>query len=180
MTITGTGHRPDKLNYEWDGIGPVSTYIREQLYKIIRNTKESIWMKGTSGPSERIKVISGMALGFDMILAEIAIDFKLELIAAIPCKGQSIRWPLKSRERYNRILAYEKCIQLCSPMGLYTRTCMQDRNIWMINEMLKDPNHQLIGCFDGSPGGTNNCLRYAASKAVIPIIIDPYKKTVTH
>lgn len=171
MTITGTGHRPDKLNYEWNGIGPVSSWLRSSL-KATVNT-----VRGKT-PLNDLIFISGMALGWDMIIAEFAIECNARLIAAIPCVNQSLKWPFTSRQRYDKILSYIKCTKVLIHNGRYNSTCMQNRNEWMIDEMLKDDSFTLIAAFDGSKGGTFNCIKYALTKNVNPIILDPRQKII--
>ena len=52
----------------------------------------------------------GMALGFDMMAAEVVLSLKdkfpdIQLIAVVPFSGQSNRWTSSEQERYHRILA---------------------------------------------------------------------------
>lgn len=91
MKIAVTGHRPPKIGNEWDGIGYYSDRIRGFLQGVI----------DTCLPNEPdLTLISGMALGVDMIWAELAISNNLPLIAAVPCFGQESKWPKSSVDRY--------------------------------------------------------------------------------
>lgn len=162
MKIAVTAHRPNKLNNEYSG-GPLSTWISYQMEAIVNN------YSSTSIPD----FISGMALGGDTIWAWLAIKLGAILIAAIPCKNQDAKWLQPSKDIYNRILSYKKCTKACNPERPYDKNCMQDRNIWMVNNC-----DLLIAVWNGTEGGTYNCLKYAISKKKEIIIIDPVKKIV--
>lgn len=153
MKIAATGHRPNKLNNEYDGIGPISKALREKFYKIIEEKNPS-------------KMISGMALGVDMLWAECAIEKNIPLVAAIPCKGQEDIWPKESQERYHNILLDASEVVMVSDMR-YTFRCMQDRNVWMV-----DNCDILVAVWNGSKGGTYNCVKHAEGlqKEIIRII----------
>jgi hypothetical protein len=75
LKVAGTGHRPHKLNKEYDLRGPLTKAIVIEVYKFF----------DLLSPSE---IISGMALGFDQIIAICAIRRGLPVTAAIPCEGQ--------------------------------------------------------------------------------------------
>lgn len=140
MIYAATGHRPPKL-------GGYSDAIDDKLRALARD-----YLSTAERPNF---AISGMALGWDMAWAEAAIELRIPLIAAIPCRGQASKWPAKSQIRYNLIkdAAYE-CFILSET---YTPACMQARNEWMV-----DRCHRIAALWDGSPGGTANCLKYAA------------------
>jgi len=154
MTISVTGHRPDKLGSEYDMKGPISRNIYSTLECIIAQLKPSL-------------MITGMALGVDMIFANLAIRQNIPFIAAIPFEGQQKKWPLKSQQLYNRILSYAKeKVVVCE--GGYEPWKMQKRNEWMV-----DRSDLLIAVWDGSKGGTYNCVNYAVDKGVEIKRIDP-------
>jgi len=152
MKIAITGHRPQKIGNEWDGRGPMSKWIRLNIEKILDEHAPDM-------------LISGMALGVDQLFAEIAIERKLKLLAAIPCKGQETVWPQKSQTRYNNILDYDKC-EKHYVSERYTGWAMQKRNEYMV-----DNCDLLIAVWDGTVGGTGNCVQYAkkVNKEIIRI-----------
>lgn len=144
MIVAITGHRPDKLGREYGLKGPYSFYIKKELQKYISQYNVKT-------------LISGMALGVDSIAALLAIENKINLIAAIPCEGQEKVWPESSQKIYNDILKYDKCTKIVlSPK--YTIKCMQERNIYMV-----DNSDLVIAVWDGTKGGTKNCIDYALS-----------------
>ena len=139
MIVAGTGHRPDKLG----GYG-ASTVRRLTLFA--RFVLEGVGPDG---------VISGMALGWDMALAEAALDLGIPLLAALPFRGQEARWPEASQARYRGLLARASRIEIVCEGG-YSAWKMQARNEWMV-----DHCDLLLALWDGSSGGTANCVRYA-------------------
>jgi len=139
MILAATGHRPDKLG----GYSPdVSSMLRRLAASCI----------GELRPDQ---VISGMALGWDIAVAEAALLAGVPLTAAVPCRDQDVRWPPEARERYRRILARASRVHVVSP-GAYSPAKMQRRNVWMV-----DRCDLLLALWDGSRGGTANCLAYA-------------------
>ena len=153
MTVAVTGHRPNKLNYEYNGEGEVSSWIKERI-------KQKLYT------IEADTCISGMALGVDMLFAECAIDLKLDLIAAIPCRNQEKVWPQLSQNRYNQILNYDRCQKVLVNDVEYQPWVMQKRNEWMV-----DNCNVLLAVWDGSSGGTKNCIDYAhkVNKSILHI-----------
>lgn len=75
MVIAVTGHRPNKLGNEYSMNGPISTKIYNRLCEIVDEYKPD-------------RMISGMAIGVDMIWANVAIRKNIPFIAAIPFIGQ--------------------------------------------------------------------------------------------
>jgi uncharacterized phage-like protein YoqJ len=147
--IAVTGHRPDKLGNEWDGVGPISDSIRQQLFQALSVHIDDPCDKTVIG-------ISGMALGVDMIWAECLIYRKVPFVAAIPCAGQASRWPASSKRRYFDIVEHPLCTKHFVSTEPYRPELMQARNEWMV-----DNCDLLLAAWDGSPGGTANCVRYA-------------------
>lgn len=145
MIVAFTGHRPNKLNNEYDGKGPISSRIKAELTKELKRLAPAY-------------CITGMALGVDQLAAEICIELNIPFIAAVPCDDQEKVWPNKSQVRYKEILSKAKEVVIVSP-GAYYSQCMQVRNIYMV-----DRADVIIGVHDGSKGGTYNCLEYARSK----------------
>lgn len=153
MIIAFTGHRPDKLGgYKLPN--PIYLHVCRQIDQKLRELKPT-------------KVISGMALGVDQWAAYIAYKMVIPFVAAIPFEKQDAKWPHQSKETYNRLrkLASEEVI--VSPGG-YSVDKMQIRNEWMVDHCDK-----LIAIWDGSPGGTDNCINYAKSISKEIIFIDP-------
>ena len=101
-------------------------------------------------------MISGMALGWDTAWAIAALRNGIPLVAAVPFAGQSDRWPVAARIRFDRILEMAQEVVVVSPGG-YSGMAMQRRNMWMV-----DRCDALAALWSGSDGGTANCMRHAA------------------
>lgn len=158
MTIAGTGHRPNKLGFEWELKGPYSERIYDEIMiKIKQYTPDSI--------------ISGVALGFDMVLAFAAINNNIDLIAAVPCLRQDLKWSKYCKELYRKILKGAKTVHYVSNMP-YFKGCMDRRNEWMVDQLVEDDD-LLLGCYNGTNGGTHNCIEYAKKKNKNIEIINP-------
>lgn len=136
--IAGTGHRPAKL-------GGYSSTIFDRLCRFAKSELETL------SPS---LVISGMAQGWDQALAIAAIQLSIPFDAHIPCSNQESRWPPDAQTLYRQILARARHTITISPH--YTSSCMQDRNVSMVNACT-----HVLALYDGSSGGTANCVRYA-------------------
>lgn len=153
MIVAFTGHRPDKLGgYKLPN--PTYLYVCQQIDKKLRELQPE-------------KVISGMALGVDQWAAHIAHKLNIPFIAAVPFEGQEKAWPAKSQATFHKLLklASEKIIV---STGTYAAYKMQVRNEWMV-----DRCDILLAIWDGTPGGTGNCIKYAQSKNKEIIFINP-------
>lgn len=139
MIIAGTGHRPDKLGgYDW------------HIYKkLVDLAVQSLHARNPT------KLITGMALGWDMALADAAVVLNLPFIAAIPFEGQESRWSLMQRVHWQRLVKHaEKAVMVTG--GEYAPWKMQRRNQWMV-----DNCDSVLALYNGTEGGTANCVKYA-------------------
>ena len=157
MKICVTGHRPDKI-YGYNIFNAKWIELKEQFKKLLieNNCDEAI---------------SGMALGTDTVFALVVLELKeegynIKLHCAIPCRNHSCKWNKESIELYNFILSKADIIKLVSDEN-YKPWLMQIRNEYMVN--LSD---KVIAVWDGSKGGTANCIRYAnkCKKEIIRIV----------
>ena len=139
--LCGTGHRPSKLG----------GYSQEVFQKLITCATIAL---------QRIQpslVISGMALGWDQALAQAAINLNIPFAAILPCDTQASKWTKESEDYWKELKSKAAFVESISKW--YTSTCMQDRNIKMI-----DNSDLVLALWDGSEGGTCNCLNYAKSQ----------------
>ena len=158
MKIAVTGHRPQKLGREWDGIGPVSDYVRSLM-------SDLLIQKSTD---DQIQGISGMALGIDMIWAEVLISHGHPVIAAVPFKGQERVWSESAQKRYWGILNHPLVQTHYVSEGGYEPAKLQIRNQWMVDQC-----DLLLAFWDGSAGGTYNCITYARKRETAIIYFEP-------
>lgn len=158
-----TGHRPQKLPWGYDEEYEDCIRLKLKLACEI----EAMRQKGVT------TFISGMAIGVDMWAAEIVLDLEraypqdtIKLIVAIPFEGQANKWSVEYRERYFDILAQvDDDIVFHSH---YTASCMHERNRYMV-----DNSAFMIAVYNGEKGGTANTLKYAESKGLNIVIINP-------
>jgi len=153
MIIAATGHRPNKIKSYGKEAYP-GTFSYDRLVDL------SFQILKRKNPTH---VISGMSLGFDMAIAQAAIYADVPFIAAIPFEGQESLWPKKTQEYYHALINKASEVEFISEPG-YEKIKMQKRNEWMVNH-----SDLLVSLWDGSEGGTRNCISYAESKE-IPII----------
>ena len=155
-TIALTGHRPNKLwGYKLD----------EPHYGNVAHA-----VKRFIDENDVDTLISGMALGFDQLGARVALEWDTKLIAAVPFKGQESQWPAHSQKTYSNILdAADEVVVVCE--GEYAPYKMQKRNEWMV-----DHADIILALWDGTSGGTANCVSYALKQGKPIYRLDP--KTV--
>ncbi len=141
MVICGTGHRPAKL-------GGYSLAASDRV--------QQACIAGliTLSPS---LVITGGALGFDQCLAYACVDASIPFDVYVPCRGQSSVWPAASVAAYDRLLGLARRVVLVTDAP-YTPAAMDARNRAMV-----DASSHVLTIWDGTPGGTANCIRYATS-----------------
>jgi len=139
LIVCGTGHRPNKLGGY--------THEAEAMLHTLAN-----WWLSANRPKE---VITGMALGWDTALAISSYNLGIPYTAAIPFRGQEEMWPQKSQDKYNLLLSKAKDIVIVCEGG-YSSQKMQLRNIWMV-----DNSQGILALWDGTSGGTHNCVKYA-------------------
>lgn len=153
MKVAVTGHRPNKLwGYDLTHLNYIK--LQDKLGQVLKDIKCDY-------------AISGMALGVDTIFALTALDIGIKLECAIPCLNQSKMWSKKSRDTYNEILKLAHKVTYVSDKP-YAPRCMQLRNKYMV-----DIADKIIAVWDGSAGGTANCVRYAEKQGKPIYRIDP-------
>lgn len=176
MILAFTGHRPPKIGgYNHDA--PLRKAVKAAIYaELTRLAPDG--------------VISGLALGVDQDGAVIAHDMGIPFIGVAPCLKQDSEWPISAQQQYEEICnkadswlltqilelypSREGSRSLEWPGVFYTRYmpysngCMQVRNIWMT-----DRADVILAVWDGSSGGTSNCVRYAQELGKEIIQINP-------
>ncbi len=136
-----TGHRPPKL-------GGYADEARELLLRFAVLELENF---------EPQEVITGMALGWDQAIAEACVELGIPFTAAVPFRGQPRKWPAESQRRYGLLLNAAKCVRVISTVA--AASSFQRRNIWMVRN-----SDSVLALWDGSSGGTANCVRFARSR----------------
>lgn len=145
MIVCFTGHRPQKLG----GFKPCVTHdwLRARVREMLLELK----------PTE---AISGMALGFDQIAAHACLDVGVPFVAAVPFETQFMQWPFESQQAYATLLNKASRVHIVDPVSPSTSweaaQKLHNRNHWMV-----DNSDEVIAAWDGSKGGTQECVKYA-------------------
>jgi len=111
---------------------------------------------------------TGMAMGFDIIAAEIILQQKyvvatdISLMAVVPFKGQELKFSKNWRSRHDNVLRGVDKIIVLNPQ--YIQGCYHERNRYLV-----DHSARLIGLHSEKTGGTKHTFDYA-EKSDIQII----------
>lgn len=137
-----TGHRPSKT-------GGYTRTATDRLLQFAGTVLRSY--------SDLECVITGMALGWDIAIAKAALANRILYDAYIPFVGQEKLWPVDAQEQYQYLLSQARIVKVVCD-GEYAPWKMQKRN-----EAVVDDCRKLVSLWDGSAGGTANCVKYAQS-----------------
>lgn len=159
-TACFTGHRPNKLK------GYNVADNKELLWKIHFVCVDLIENKNVT------TFINGLALGVDMWSAKIVIKLKekyphIKLISAIPCRNHSCKWNSKDKELWQEICDKSDDVVLVTDDD-YKPYLMQVRNEWMVNN-----SDIVVAVWDGTKGGTGNCVNFSEKQSKEIIRITP-------
>lgn len=153
MIVAFTGHRPDKLG----GYAPSAsaTFFEAGVKAAIRWEMRALLARVCVEDPRGLTAISGMAQGVDTWAAEVCLELGVPYTAAVPCNGQESPWPEEAQRRYRHLIMQGAEVHVVSP-GDYAPWKMQARNVWMV-----DRCDVLLAVWDGSAGGTANCVNAA-------------------
>lgn len=149
-TACFTGHRPQTLPF----LNNPDSQEYKALYLKIKQHVQALIEKNVN------TFLSGMALGVDMLCAEIVLEFKekrsdLKLYCVLPCLNQDNYWTEKESKRYWSII--DKADKTHYTMTSYTKHSMNIRNKYMVNEA----DYIIAVWNQGKKGGTWNTIEYA-------------------
>ena len=153
-----TGHRPQKLGGFGDGVFEKLVIYAELVLKKMEPTK----------------VITGMALGWDQAVATACVNLKIPYAAYTPGIWQPLKWPTEAQDRYRDLIEMATEVHNCDPNpgSGYAAWKLQSRN-----EQMVDNCQLLLALWDGSGGGTGNCVDYAAKQGRARIMLwDKWQK----
>lgn len=179
-----TGHRPHKLpnphtGYDWHN--PTRVRLREEINQAtraliarhdrliaerqddrIRNgylgtlLKDAVWR--TPIPTHVLGV-TGMALGIDQDAAGEWHRMGVHFLALVPFPGQESLWKKDDQTRYHRILKEAAAgVVYVSKHPPGKDKALAVRQLHERNNALAMLVDDLIGVWDGSPGGTRSCI----------------------
>lgn len=146
ITWCATGHRPEKL-------GGYDKARHSRLHRF------ACWYLEQHRPD---RFISGMALGWDQACAQACISLGIPFEAAVPFRGQESKWPAFSQGVYLGLLSNADSITYVDQC--YSPAAMQRRNEYMVRH-----SDGVVALWDGSSGGTGNCIRFAREQET-PIV----------
>jgi uncharacterized phage-like protein YoqJ len=174
MIISVTGPRPKKFGNIYDVYHPIYIAIGKEMRKFILTQAGFDKTTGSFSYPNEILLISGMALGIDTIWALVALKLKkqfpnkFKLECAIPCKNHSDNWEEESKTLYANILRQADIVTYVSKEE-YRPYLMQKRNMYMV-----DKADMIFAVWDGTSGGTANCINYAKKKKRPIYVLHPF------
>ena len=181
VTISFTGHRPQKVEHGWRDYSAwkngsaVSVWseleetLERRLYRIIED----------HSPDTTFVLRSGLALGGDTVWARVITRAKREFPshnvvfeAHVPCLGQESRWPSQDQELYRALLSSADGVILYAKS--YNASCIRERNAGLIQN-----SDILFAFWAGKPSGTSQTVNQfkRANKAGTLFQIDPLNPT---
>jgi uncharacterized phage-like protein YoqJ len=142
MILAVTGHRPPKLG---------GYFVPNRLYDaVVDGLRETIEHFNPE------RVLSGMSLGVDQWTAELCIEMGIPFVAVIPFRGYSSKWPIDSQRTFDRLCQSAQEVVYTSESTTYSGRLLYRRNVWMVEHA-----DQIVAVYNGSSGGTANCIQYA-------------------
>jgi len=142
-----TGHRPGRT-------GGYNDITYSKLSHLATNVLSSF---------QPTHVITGMALGWDLAIAEAALERGIPYTAMVPFIGQPSKWTPNCNTVYYRLLNQATNVEIVSKD--YGPKVMQRRNIRII-----ESSEVICALYNGTPfGGTAHCVKSALA-ANVPVI----------
>ncbi len=164
--VSGTGHRP-ATRKDPDGITPAALpWVKEKARAGL------LWLQREHRTTD---VHSGLALGFDTVLAQAALDVGMALHAHIPFPQHPAVWPEPDQVEWWRLVG------LATTVKTYGATyCV--RLLHIRNDGLLDAAHDgvVFACWNAQKrtGGTASAIRKAVKRGLPILHIDPAARTV--
>jgi len=158
-----TGHRPPGIG-GYHTPNPTERWVRASLESILRGFQR----KYTS-----VGAISGMAIGTDLLYAEVALSLGIPVHAAVPFKGHDSQWPASSRNRFLRVLSQCASVNyVCEPP--YAAWKLKERNLYMVSQAT-----HAIAVWDGmNVGGTAHTVRALRSNSTPTMWVNPASQVI--
>ncbi len=167
MKVMVTGHRPPAIG-GYRTPNPTEQWIRNNLRLLLRGMKER---------NPDLEAITGMALGADQIFAEVCIELEIPFIAAVPLEGQESKWPSESRARYDQTISKAKKVVVVDKIRSYHSDRFGGK-LALRNKSMVDHSDKAIAVWDGSDGGTANCVQLLLRKGRKFVQLDHKSSTV--
>ena len=146
MTVFGvTGHRS----------------VEQEPGELLQFARLSVARMQEAGATE---IITGMALGWDMAVAEACRVLEVPYCAAIPFTGQDAHWRPEDRLRHWHLVQEAARIHVACPLPLNHAYIVRDK--WIVNN-----SEQLWALDSGRPSGSHTTVLYADERGrkVVPL-----------
>lgn len=148
-TCCFTGYRPSKYPFSFNSDNGMYRRLENDLLEAVFSMHKE----------DCRTFISGVAMGFDILAAEIVLllkqhDSSVKLICAVPFREQSKTYTKDWKSRYKNVLESADEVKFVSED--YFQGCYFKRNKFMV-----DRSDFIITWFDGRKGGTSATLDYA-------------------
>jgi uncharacterized phage-like protein YoqJ len=156
--VAGTGHRPQYLS------GQEAAWARAQLPGVLRRLR---------GQHNTQIIVSGMALGWDMWLAQAALDEGLELHAHIPFPQQPDPWTEPAQRLHADLVS--RAANVVTYGTAYSVQLLHARNDGMLAAA-----DAVLALWDESKtkGGTHSTIMKAIELGLPIIHLDPVGQTI--
>lgn len=178
MKVCFTGHRPDKLG-GYDLSTPKNKDIISKLDNTILNLLND-------NLGEEIYFICGGALGIDQIAFELCRRYRdnysnkydISLEVAVPFFHQDRLWHIDSKMVYRQQLLDANTVTYTDRIRKYNSQLLDEKEYHPIkmqnrNKYMVDNSDVVIAVWDGTKGGTGNCVKYAKSQGRTLVVITP-------
>ena len=147
MVVSCSGHRPSYFPCKYNEKDRWLIGLKWSLFN---------WLKEQEDIS---LVCTGMALGWDTLVAQACVKLEIPFEAHIPFRGQQNNWPVKSKIQYESLL--KKAVNCHYIYESFSDSAFIERNKIMVDKcdvliILLDPKT--------NKGGTLRAYNYAKSK----------------
>jgi len=117
-----------------------------------------------------IKIISGMAMGWDMAIARACVKIGVPWIAAVPFKDQERTWAPATQEKYRELLGLSERVEVVNP-GYWSVRKFLLRNEWMVDQVRNGVDiFAATGHRPGSLGGFQKVLLDGLNRFAIGVV----------
>jgi len=164
-TCCFTGHRPKTLPWGGDEGDMRCAALKSKVKFVL---EDLIVARGYG------KFISGMAMGSDLICAEVVLTLKnlyphICLECAVPSYAFGENRREEEAQRFARVLSRADIVTYVTQNKVYSKRDLMLRNVYMV-----DSSELVVAIYiEGQSGGTKNTLDYARRKNKEVIIIEP-------
>ena len=144
MPILGvSGHRPKYWGYSQES--------HDRLKALV---------SGFIAEGKPTKVLTGMAIGMDMAVAEVCMELGIPYIAAVPFRGQDSQWPPEAQEKYRYLLAGAQAEIVVS--DTYSDEAFKKRNAYIVANC-----HSMLVLYNGATrSGTGHTVGLAIRRGL--------------